>query len=640
MNFNAFAQETSLLLQLQRFTSGLKLIMKTATLLITILFLLNSAGFTQPGTLDESFGENGKVICEGFGYCNTSALQADGKIITAGNSGGLVGNGFLLVRYNNDGSVDKSFGDNGKVITTGSIETGGIETIFSIAIQPDNKIVATGVGYKGYLFDGEYHYVNNLNFILARYLPDGKLDSSFGRNGISMIDFGIFERLYAVVLQPDDRIVVGGSSSPNATGIEDFLVARYMPDGLLDESFGDGGKVITDLNSANRDIIKSLVLQPDGKIVAGGISTNVGSSESSKFALARYNSDGNLDAEFGNRGTVVTDFAPNDDELTEIALQSDGKIVAVGRVGSLFGFNVNMGVARYTSTGSLDESFGNGGKVTIKFSSGASVAQSVAIQHDDKILVGGIAGGFALTRINTDGTLDSDFGENGTVVTPLGGEYYEGINCLVQENHKIVLTGTSVLFAQPYYNFALVRYNGDPVENPLISQVETWIKDNAIGWYTQNADKVGYYAVEASKTMNNFQEVKRITTQAVAQPPGNEQKIYSYVISNAETNMYYRIKAALLSGKSVYSDVLYYSGSESAIKIYPNPVKNTLHVTGLQTSANTTLTIVNPQGNVFKTVSITNKCSADINVNELKQGTYYLQIKHGTLSKKFTFLKE
>jgi len=210
----------------------------------------------------------------GSDYGFSVALQPDGKIVVAGYAGG----DFALARYNSDGALDTSFGSGGKVTTDfgGSYHPDG----FSVALQPDGKIVVAG--YAG----GD--------FALARYNSDGALDTSFGSGGKVTTDFGGSDAGYSVALQPDGKIVVAGYA-----GL-DFALARYNSDGALDTSFGTGGKVTTDF-SGGRDVGYSVALQPDGKIVVAGYA-------GVDFALARYNSDGALDTSFGSGGKVTTDF--------------------------------------------------------------------------------------------------------------------------------------------------------------------------------------------------------------------------------------------------------------------------------------------------------------------------------------------
>src|SRR5262245_34666415 len=197
-----------------------------------------------------------------------------------------------------------------------------------------------------------------------------------------------------------------------------FIYAQTQS-GTLDASFGTGGKVTTDFADAG-DGVGAIAVQPDGKLVAAGAATINGQAD---FALARYNRDGTLDTSFGRGGQVTTDFGGRYEGAGSVALQWDGKIVVAG--GSVIGFYDNFALARYGSDGTLDTTSGSDGKVVTNFGEVSAHADSVAVQPDGKIVVAGYAnidGGedFALVRYNSNGSLDTSFGSGGKVVTDFG----------------------------------------------------------------------------------------------------------------------------------------------------------------------------------------------------------------------------
>ncbi len=224
------------------------------------------------GSLDPTFSTDGKVTTDfagGFDEAFAVALQPDGKIVAAG--GAVVGSSpfdFALTRYNPDGSLDPTFGTDGKATT----DFGGTDEALAMALQPDGKIVAAGQAFTGSSPDFA------VDFAVARYNPDGSLDSTFGTGGKVTTDFAGFDAARAVALQPNGKIVAAGGSS------FDFAVARYKKHGSLDPSFGPGGKVTTDFASST-DVARAVALQPDGKIVAAG---DAATGTSFDFALARY----------------------------------------------------------------------------------------------------------------------------------------------------------------------------------------------------------------------------------------------------------------------------------------------------------------------------------------------------------------
>ena len=197
---------------------------------------------------------------------------------------------------------------------------------------------------------------------LARYDIHGTLDGTFGTDGIVTTFFRLLQdAAYALAVQPDGKLVAAGSDDSGAEF--DFELVRYNSDGSLDGDFGNGGEVRTDIASSE-DIATGLVVQPDGKMIAAG-STAIGDFAGSDFALARYNPDGSLDATFGTGGKVTTDFAESYDKAAAVLLQPDGKIVVAGSSSRLLSFST-FGLARYNDDGTPDSSFGTAGKVTLR----------------------------------------------------------------------------------------------------------------------------------------------------------------------------------------------------------------------------------------------------------------------------------
>jgi uncharacterized delta-60 repeat protein len=419
------------------------------------------------GDLDITFDGDGKVTTAVESFDDTArsvAIQSDGKIVVAGTSY-IWGNAydFALTRYNSDGSLDTTFDGDGKVTTNlGSSH----DEANSLAIQSDGKIVVAGYSYAGSLAD----------FALARYNSNGSLDTTFDGDGKVTTDFGAGDSAYSVAIQSDGKIVVGGTSySYNGSG--NFALTRYNSNGSLDTTFDGDGKVTTDLGSSH-DEAYSLAIQSDGKIVVAGSSYNGSNWD---FALARYNSDGSIDTTFDGDGKVTTAVGSFDDTARSLAIQSDGKIVVAGS--SHNGSNWDFALVLYNSNGSLDTTFDFDGKVTTAVGSSFDYAYSVAIQSDGKIVVAGrILNGsnwdFALTRYNSDGSLDTTFDGDGKVTTDVGSSDDEANSLAIQSDGKIVVAGCSNNGI--YWDFALTRYNSEFNRNPTdISLSSNSISENA-----------------------------------------------------------------------------------------------------------------------------------------------------------------
>jgi uncharacterized delta-60 repeat protein len=352
------------------------------------------ARYNTNGTLDTTFGTAGKVTTNftGNDLGHALVLQSDGKIVAAGGD-----DDFKLARYNTNGTLDTTFGTGGKVSTDFS---SSFEWANALVLQPDGKIVVAGVVYNG----------SNYVFALARYNSNGTLDSTFGTGGKANLDRIGFAS--ALVRQTDGKLVVAGSYG-------EVKLVRYNANGAVDTTFGVGGEVTFNFASASSGA-NALVLQTDGKLVIAGGSY----STNQTFALARLNSNGALDTTFGTGGKVTTSFGAGE-SANALALQADGKLVAVG--GRYNGSNGSFALARYNSNGSLDSTFGIGGRVTTDFNDfGSDGGEAVVVQTDGKILAAGRsssgfnASDFALARYADTNTAQTSFTISGQALDPEG----------------------------------------------------------------------------------------------------------------------------------------------------------------------------------------------------------------------------
>ena len=301
------------------------------------------------------------------------------------------------LRYNADGSLDSTFGNNGLVTTNIGPS---YDSIGRLALQPDGKIVAAG----NTAIPRPPGEERNGDIAVARYSADGSLDPSFGNNGIVISDFGSVPNYFAddataVLLQPDGKIIVAGDS--DGGGYYDFLIARYHANGTLDTTFGNNGFTKTDVGNGFEDGASDAVLQPDGKIILVG-AANRSYASNLDFAVLRYNANGTLDASFGNGGqTVFVLDNLADEELTSVVLQPDGKIVALGDSNS--SNRRGFLLARLNENGALDTTFGTGGIVATPFGNNSVQSAALVSQPDGKLLAGGFTplyntGDFALAR--------------------------------------------------------------------------------------------------------------------------------------------------------------------------------------------------------------------------------------------------
>jgi uncharacterized delta-60 repeat protein len=417
-----------------------------ASAVLTILDDDRPPPLPQPSGLDPSFDSDGRATATAFGGERSAmALQADGKIVMVGGTF----TDFILARFNADGSLDTSFGVGGGKVITDMGSGNRAEEATAVAIQPDGKIVVAG-----------YAAIPNVppaprlspTFALARYNTDGSLDTSFGTGG--RVSGGVNGQAYAVAIQPDGKIVLAGEFSFDSTSgsdFSDFTVARFNANGSLDTSFGIGGsgQVATDIGT-HTNSARNIVLQPDGRIVvSGGIAKVISSAPTpdGHTDLVRYTSNGSLDASFGIGGKLTLASQLVGEGL---ALQGDGRFVLVGSlaIGSGVTATTDFALMRLNADGSPDTSFGSAGTVTTAVSNERDAAQAVALQADGKIIVAGhtsnINTNFAVARYNIDGTLDTGFGNGlGVLTVDFFGFTDSAESVLVQPDGKIVVGGVA-----------------------------------------------------------------------------------------------------------------------------------------------------------------------------------------------------
>ncbi len=383
-----------------------------------------------PGALDPTFGADGMVTVEFGGGSEIGvavAVQPDGKIVAAGTKSAFSSQyaDYALARFESDGALDTSFGNAGKVVTDLS---GWRDWGSAVAIQPDGKIIMAGTAY-------EIGTGREL-FGLVRYEPDGTLDTTFGVDGVVRTSFGWrTDEGRAVALQSDGKIVVAGMAG--SFWSYHFGLARYRGDGSLDTTFGSGGLVSTTLGNTG-SAVAAIAIQPDGKIVAAGhVQTR---DYEADFGLARYHPDGALDVDFGDGGTIITEFG-DDDHGRGVAVQPDGKIMVVGYSG--FWPTTDIALARYDRDGHLDATFGNGGKVITDLGGNYQSGNALVIQSDGKIVVVGDDANpdgtdAVVARYTVSGTLDAGFGLGGVATNA---RFLSAQAVALQRDGKIVIIG-------------------------------------------------------------------------------------------------------------------------------------------------------------------------------------------------------
>jgi uncharacterized delta-60 repeat protein len=416
------------------------------------VLLLAPVALAVAGALDPSFSGDGKarVDLQGDEGATSLAIQADGKILLAGSRADPVesASDIALVRLTPDGSLDSTFGVGGAVLTDLGFDS---EQANDVALQSDGRIVV--VGSTG--------VVHESDIAVIRYDANGVPDPSFNGGGVQFTDIaGGSDFGNGVAIQGDDKIVVIGFTETTITEVPLIAVVRYKTDGTLDPTFaGDGMRTIKMGLYGYGDAI---AIQPNGKIVVVGRAAqgfHLG-QPIERFAVARLNSDGSMDSTFSGDGRAMTAFGASA-RASDVVLQSNGKIVAVGRDTSDQGRH--FALTRYLAGGTLDRRFSGDGKQIIDFAGNDEEAGGVSIQPNGKIIVAGFANGnerarFALARLTPLGRLDSTFSRDGKQTTAFGlpTQVAYAFDVALQSDGRIVAAGQA--FAVGGFDFAATRY--------------------------------------------------------------------------------------------------------------------------------------------------------------------------------------
>ncbi len=412
----------------------------SGSLALLLVVSLAPDALAAAGTLDTTFSGDGLAATDftsGLDFAYDVAIsEVDGTIVAAGQAGGSDAR-FALARYTSSGALDPSFGGDGRVVTN---FTAGFDAAYAVGIQADGKVVAAG-GVPG----------SGGRVALARYDTDGTLDGTFSGDGkvVTNLTPGD-DYAWALAIQADQKIVIAGGAG-GAGGR--FVMVRYDTDGTLDGTFSGDGKVLTDF-TAKYDYIDAIAIQVDGRIVVAGSTNYYGSTP--RFALARYGTDGALDATFSGDGKLTTNFPEGYAWAFGVAIQDDDRIVAAGQAGS------KVALTRYQSNGGLDASFSGDGRVTTNLTTGVDYADEVMIQEDGKIVAVGSANyfgpdsRFAIARYDAGGTLDDTFSADGKVLTNPSSKIDWALGAVLQPSDgKIVIAGRTAGIGG---RFALARY--------------------------------------------------------------------------------------------------------------------------------------------------------------------------------------
>ncbi len=423
---------------------------------VVLSVLCAGLAWAGPGSPDRSFNGTGKVITD-FGDPNGAqgfamAIGPKGRIVVVGSIGG--GQSVALARYLPNGRLDPSFADGGTLVPDLGTASG---TANAVAIDHRGRIVIAGAARRTSGGDA--------GFMIARFHPNGTPDRSFSGDGLQLTQIGHLAEVRAIAIDAHNRIIAAGySAATRGYGNLKLTVARYLPSGRLDASFGHNGIFRGRFGKLPGGAAAGVALDRHGRIVLGGtaVERKVGAyGHYTRFAVVRLTSDGHLDRSFGQDGEARTAFGKNSATISAIAIDPRGRIVAAGD-------SSDAAVARYLPNGRLDRSFSSDGKVVDRIS---LAIDSLAIDHEGRIVLGGNVGGslpiaWAIARLRPNGAPDTSFGyprrRNGNAIqTP---QFSSAMALCIDRQDRIVGAGAT----QGHYggdshtiSFALERYRSN-----------------------------------------------------------------------------------------------------------------------------------------------------------------------------------
>jgi uncharacterized delta-60 repeat protein len=413
-------------------------------------------------TLDPTFGVNGRAfinISFGFDYIYDMKVQPDGKILVGGTSAGAPVY-YSVARYNTNGTRDTGFGING--VVTASYRS-GLNGLMGLDLQDDGKILLTGA-YQG-------TPETDFEYLLMRLNADGTPDTTFGPlgNGAVLNDFSFNEAANGpndIAIQADQKIIVLGSAITQNNG-RDFAVIRYNTDGSIDNTFGDGGvQFVNFIPTANTDNGSKVKIQTDGKILVVGYSGPVPSYD---LSVARLNTDGSLDATFGNNGKVTYDLGGADRDMC-VAVTDENEIFVGGTMNYNNYQNTKAIILKLKADGTKDTTFGDNGQITIAIGDDPHERLgNLLVQEDGKILVGANAVQDILVfRYTADGLPDTTFNSTGSVTVSTTNPMEIVNDIALQNDGKIVVAGAT-LYSSNDWDFAVTRFAGNDLSTVTAS---------------------------------------------------------------------------------------------------------------------------------------------------------------------------
>lgn len=480
----------------------------------------------------------------------------------------------------------------------------------------------------------------------------GNLDGTFGTGGkvVTSINSGA-DKAYSVLLQADGKILVGGMTTNALTG-KDFVCIRYNSNGTLDTTFGVNGIFTNDIQVGSDDVVYSVALQSDGKIILAGYSDD-GSNKNA--AIMRLNSNGTIDTTFGNSGKVLTDFITGKaDEIKVVKIHTLTGNIIVGGTSSTSTTESQAVIARYTNNGTLDTTFNTTGKLPLPHNTGSGtfyyVIEDLTIKPNGKIsAVGWInqqglqwSANHYVCRLNNNGTLDTSFSTDG--VMTVNGNFNaddKSFSMILNADDSMLFSGGGNLTSTKYdYFLGLYNAAGSTATGKAFFDYGTLINDIAYGMGMDSTGKIVMAGSNVASTTSSTFGISRVNADySVDNTFGTAGKVTTTFGSNTVNEAFDmaiqpddRIIAVGYSGNDIA--IARYSGGVLATNevgsnltekgvIYPNPVKSVINISSQLLQKNTNYKIFSIDGKIILEGIINNN---NINVENLIKGIYFLKI--------------
>ena len=493
------------------------------------------------------------------------------------------------------------------------------------------------------------------------FIPNrGSLDSSFGTGGkvVTSINSGA-DKAYAVALQTDGKIIVAGMTTNPSTG-KDFACLRYNINGTLDSTFGTGGIVTNDVQIGSDDVVYSIAVQSDGKIILAGYSDD-GSNKNA--ALIKLNTNGTLDTSFGTSGKVLTDFITGRaDEIKTVKIHSLTGNIIVGGTSSLTSTNSQAIIARYTSAGLLDTTFNTTGKVLLDDDSGSgtyfNVIEDLSIKPNGKIsAVGWInqqglqwSANYYGCRINSNGSLDTSFSTNGYIVTNGGFNADDkAFSMILNADDSILYSGGGYLTTLEYdYFLGLYDSTGSTAVGKALFDYGSLVKDISYGMGIDSTGKIVLAGSNVTSVTSSTFGIARVnanyTVDSTFGTAGKVNTTFGTNTTNEAFDMTIQSDDKIIAVGYSGNDfaLARYNGNTLSINefglnkqiiLYPNPTKNLLNI-DLQNnqSDKDEFKIVDINGRIILNGNLINGLN-QINIENLAKGLYIFNL--GEINQKF-----